>query len=160
MRSSLLLLALLLPATVLAQARPGASRGLEGAWRIAEVTTTGPNARTIQKPQPGLYLFTARHYSITREDSARGPDTAPRPEQTADQLRAVLRFSAQAGTYTVTGNQVRLERIAALAGPNMLPGNFALNTFRLQGDTLWITNTANQTGTVANPATYKLVRVE
>ena len=35
-----------------------ATQGLEGAWRVTEVVTTGPLGRTLGSPQPGLLLFT------------------------------------------------------------------------------------------------------
>ena len=56
----LALLAGVFPALPSAQA----PSGLQGAWQVVEVTTTGPAGSTNSNPQPGLYLFTARHYSI------------------------------------------------------------------------------------------------
>jgi hypothetical protein len=46
---------------------------VEGAWRVVEVS--GPGPRIVTSPQPGLLLFTGRHYSYTFVTS----DT-PRPE--------------------------------------------------------------------------------
>src|SRR5438128_11231378 len=40
------------------------STPLTGAWQVTSVQTTGPNARTITNPQPGLYLFTGKYFSI------------------------------------------------------------------------------------------------
>ncbi len=42
-----------------------AAQGLEGAWRVTEVVTTGPLGRTLSSPQPGLLLFTGGYYSYT-----------------------------------------------------------------------------------------------
>ena len=44
----------------------GRSQGpsLEGAWRVTEVVVTGANASTNKTPQPGLYIFTKKHYSV------------------------------------------------------------------------------------------------
>src|SRR4030095_14440472 len=39
---------------------------LQGVWRVTEVTTTGKDAATNKSPQPGLYIFTAKHYSLVR----------------------------------------------------------------------------------------------
>jgi hypothetical protein len=54
-------------ATTVAGQSKSSSRGpLEGVWRVAEVTTTGAKASTNKQPQPGLVIFTAKHYSIIR----------------------------------------------------------------------------------------------
>ena len=50
---------------------------LQGAWRVAERTTTGPNGATNTNPQPGLWIFTAKHYSIVQ-------DTSPKPRVPRD----------------------------------------------------------------------------
>jgi hypothetical protein len=39
-------------------------------------------------------------------------------------------------------------------------GSFTTYTFKLQGDTLWLTQQRDLRGPVANPATFKLIRVE
>ena len=52
--------ALLLGAVPLgAQSAPG----LDGAWRVVEVEVTGPGARTVEAPQPGLLVFVGGYYS-------------------------------------------------------------------------------------------------
>ena len=35
-----------------------AQSGLEGVWRLTEITTMGPKGSTISNPQPGLFVFT------------------------------------------------------------------------------------------------------
>ena len=39
------------------------SQRLAGVWRLASVTTTGPNGKTSQSTQPSMYLFTGTHLS-------------------------------------------------------------------------------------------------
>src|SRR5215472_18806075 len=39
---------------------------IQGVWRVTEVTTTGKGAATNKSPQPGLYIFTAKQYSLVR----------------------------------------------------------------------------------------------
>lgn len=153
---SLFLTAALLTTSVSAQMRSG----LQGAWRIVEVTTTGPSASTNTNPRPSLYLFTAKHYSLTREDGTTPRTAAESPTSTADELRNILQFSAQAGTYEITGGDLVFRRIAALAVANMAPGNSLTSSFRIQGGTLWITTKFGQGGPISNPTTYKLRRVE
>ena len=43
---------------------------IKGVWRVVEVT--GADGKVNAKPEPGLYIFTDRHYSIMRV-------TEPRP---------------------------------------------------------------------------------
>src|SRR5438105_5476482 len=100
----------------LAQSRPASQSTLQGVWRVTAVTTTGPNASTNSQPQPGLYIFTAKHYSIVRVNGAK-----PRPDvpadidkATADELRAVWDpFTANAGTYEVAGGNLTTRPMVA-----------------------------------------------
>ena len=133
---------------------------LQGAWQLIQITTTGPQGTTNGKPLPSLYLFTRRHYSLVSENGDAPRTTVRTDSSTREQLVDILRFSAQGGTYDVSGNQVTFHRIAALFVPNMAPGNFRTDTFRLQGDTLWLTTKSSQAGPDANPTTVKLRRVE
>lgn len=130
----------LLSRSVSAQSKPTAQAAVQGAWKVIEITTTGPGASTNRNPQPGLYLFTGKHYSLTRVDGDT-PRTAVADEATAtaDQLRDELRFSAQAGTYEITGGDLVLRRIAALGVANMAPGNSATYSYKLEGSTLSLT---------------------
>ena len=59
--------------------RGSADSPVVGVWRVSEGTFTGPNARTVKNPQPGIVIFTPRYYSINAVTS----DT-PRPEMTRD----------------------------------------------------------------------------
>jgi len=92
-------------------AQSGAST-LEGAWTIQEVTSAKPNPNLPKKPT-GLAVFSGRHYAVSATDSAR-PDFAEggTPKATADQLRATWGpVQSEAGTFTVTGNTLRLTRV-------------------------------------------------
>src|SRR5438067_11221708 len=40
------------------------STSLTGAWQVTKVQMTGPNARPVKDPQPGLYLFTGRYIIV------------------------------------------------------------------------------------------------
>jgi hypothetical protein len=42
----------------------------------------------------------------------------------------------------------------------MTPGAFTTWSYRLDGDTLWVTAQKNQDGPIAHPVTVKAVRVE
>ena len=133
-----------------------------GVWRVSEITRTGPNAGTVKNPQPGIVIFTARHYSIDMVTS-----DAPRPElpaqgatdkQVAD---AFGPFTGNAGTYAIKGNELTRTPVAAKSPNAMSSGIFQVETIKMEGkDTLWLTPKANRAGPVANPTTLKLTRVE
>ena len=143
----------------------GQSRGgsLEGVWQTVEVTLTGPGARTITipEPRPNLMIVTARHYSRV-EVQAEGPRPIPADltKASADELRAVWGpFVGEAGTYEVTGNVMTMRPIAAKNPAAMVPGAFITYSYKLEGDTIWVTQQRNQNGPFAHPATIKSVRV-
>ena len=137
---------------------------VQGVWRIVEVTITGPNARTMSfAERPNLTIISSKHYSRV-EVQADGPrpmlpDAA---KASADELRAVWGpFVSEAGTYEVTpGNVITMRPIASKNPAVMGPGVFISYSYKLEGDTLSLTQQRNQNGPFANPFTLKLVRVE
>jgi hypothetical protein len=144
-----------------AQSKPPS---IQGVWRVVEAAITGPGARTIAfADRPNLTIITARHYSRV-EVQADGPrpvltDVA---KASADELRAVWGpFVGEAGTYEMTsGSLVTMRPIASKNPAVMGPGVFITYTYRLEGDTLWLTQQRNQNGPFPNPFTLKLTRVE
>jgi len=137
---------------------------IQGVWRVVEAVITGPGARTIAfAERPNLTIISARHYSRV-EVQADGPrlvlpDVA---RATADELRAVWGpFVGEAGTYEVTpGSLITMRPIASKNPAVMGPGVFITYSYKLDGDTLSLTQQRNQNGPFANPFTLKLVRVE
>ena len=156
------LLGILLVATdVAAQTKRGP---LEGVWQTVEVTVTGPAARTISipEPRPNLMIIAGRHYSRV-EVHAEGPrPMLPDPAKaSADELRAVWGpFVGEAGTYEVAGNVMTMRPIAAKNPAAMVPQAFIEYSFKLDGNTIWVTQQRNQNGAFANPVTIKAVRIE
>src|SRR5689334_2379850 len=138
-------------------------RSIQGVWRIIEATTTGPGARTIAfTGRPNLTIITARHYSRV-EVQADGPRPilADVAKASADELRAAWGpFVSEAGTYEVSGGSITMRPIASKNPAVMGPGVFITYSFKLEGDTLSLTQQRNQSGPFANPFTLKLVRVE
>jgi Lipocalin-like domain len=138
---------------------------LQGVWQAAEVTVTGPGARTITIPEPrsNLIIFTERHYSRV-EIHSEGPRAVPADvtKASADELRAVWGpFVAEAGTYETTGGNVITMRPLVAKNPlAMAPGVFVAYSYKLDGDTLTVTFQKDQNGPIANPVTIKAVRVE
>ncbi len=153
---ALVLLVNVSPAPVSAQSP------LQGVWRITEVVLSAPASRTIPNPQPNLLIITGKHYSRTELHS-----DAPRPllessaTASADQLRAVWGpFMAEAGKYDVNGQTITLHPEVAKNPAAMSSGAYSSATFKVAGDTLWITTTRDQNGPVAQPVRARFVRVE
>src|SRR5262245_44294287 len=158
----LLSVAALTGTDVTGQSNPGS---LQGVWQAVEVTLTGPGARviTIPEPRPNLTIITSKYYSRV-EVHAEGPRPriADVAKASADDLRAVWGpFVGEAGTYELTSpNELTMRPIAAKNPAAMVPGAFIVYSFKLNGDTLLVTQVRDQNGPFANPATIKVVRVE
>lgn len=133
---------------------------LEGAWRVVEVDYSGPGARTVESPQPGLLLFTGRHYSYTFVTSEAPRPPLPPGPATPEALATVWNpFTSNAGTFEVSGSTMTRRPIVAKSPDAMAPGAFNEYSFRLTADTLWMTSTATEGGPVRNPSTVRYVRV-
>ena len=126
-------------------ARDSKPGSVQGVWQAAQVTMTGPSPGTITIPEPraNVTILTAKHYSRV-EVHAEGPRPAPADAATAtaDELRAAWGpFFGEAGTYEITnGNTITMRPIVAKNPAAMARGAFTTHTFRLQGDTPWITD--------------------
>jgi hypothetical protein len=137
---------------------------IQGVWRIVEATTTGPGARTIAfGERPNLTIITARHYSRVevQADKPR-PVVADVAKASADELRAAWGpFVSEAGSYELTpGSLITMRPIASKNPAVMGPGVFITYAYKLEGDSLSLTQARNQSGPFANPFTLRLTRVE
>ena len=140
----------------------GQSGRIQGAWRPDQIVYTGPNARTVSSPQPGMYIFGATHYARV-EVTSDGPRPTPSnyATATADELRAVWNpFGSNAGTYEASGSELTVRPFVAKNPEVMAPSNFVVFAFRIQGDTLWLTGQRNSAGPIQNPSTVRYRRLE
>ena len=147
---------------IVAQSKRGS---IQGTWQAVEVTITGPGARTIVIPEPrrNLTIITARHYSRVEDQAERPrPIPADMTKASADELRAVWGpFVGEAGTYElIDGGVITMHPLVAKNPAAMAPGVSITYSYKVDGDTLWVTQQRNQNGPFANPATIKVVRVE
>lgn len=148
---------LLVPASVAGQADASA---LEGAWRVTEMTTSGPGGGSVTAPQPGLLLFTGGYYSYTLVTGDEPRPVPPRGVATMeDLLNAWSPFTANAGTFEVSDSTMIRRPIVAKSPAAMGPGIFNAYTFHMSGDTLWITTVGTETGVARNPTTVRYERV-
>jgi hypothetical protein len=123
----------------LAACQAGSRGPLEGVWRRVAETYLGPDTGwTLAHPQPSLYIFTARHYSMMFV-----PGTAPRAPFTTgaptgpEKLAAFESFRASAGTYEVKDSTLTLAPVVARV-PNRV-GESQVYAYRVRGDSLWLT---------------------
>lgn len=133
---------------------------LQGAWRVTQVVQSGPGARTLDSPQPGLLLFTGRHYSYTLINGESPRPDLPRGPATAAQLLTVWNpFSANAGTFEVSGSTMTRYPIVAKSPDTMAEGAFNEYEFRMSADTLWMTAVRTEVGPARGASTVRYVRV-
>jgi hypothetical protein len=155
-----LTLGLLIGQRVDGQSKPS----LQGAWHVVEATIPGPSPRTIAfADRPNLTIFTGKHYSrVEVQSDGPRPVLADASKASADELRAAWGpFVAEAGTYELTaGNLVTVHPIASKNPAVMGPSVYIIYSYKLEGDTLWLTQQRNQNGPFPNPFTFKIVRVE
>lgn len=126
------------------------SGSLQGVWQTVEVVVAGPTPRTITIPQPGpwLTIITAKHYSRTEDQSeSPRPTLAAVGKATADELRATWGpFIGEAGTYDVSGDIVTMRPLISKNPAAMAAGAFIVYTYKIDGNTLWLTQQRNQNG--------------
>lgn len=138
------------------------TRPVEGVWRTAEVRMGGASPRTITQIQPNLAIITGKHYSRV-EIHAEGtrPNVADASKATADELRQMWGpVVAEAGRYELSGSTLTLRPAVSKNPAAMAPGAFVAYSYRVAGDSLWLTYERTERGPVPNPPTIKLTRVE
>jgi hypothetical protein len=133
---------------------------LDGVWRTVEVVVPGAHSQTF-KPQSTLAIFHGRHYSRieVHAESPRTPLADP-ASASADQLRAVWGpFVGEAGTFDVSGNEITMQATVAKNPAAMKQGAVSVYTYRIDGNTLTLTQVRTHAGPSA-PVTIKAIRVE
>lgn len=136
---------------------------LVGAWLITATSVTTPMGASVNEdPQPGLYIFTERHFSnmLIPNPEGRLPFSADRTAE--ERLAAYDNFIADAGTYLLTDSTLIAENIIAKV-PNVMPPHRSSSSltyrYRFEGDSLVLTlrgGWAPRNGQI----TYRLVRLE
>jgi hypothetical protein len=163
----------------LTQARPDVpiEMSIRGVWRLVSRTipaTTEPGARVdpfghvpvgVQRdPQPGLLIFTARHFSRTTDTAVK-----PRPvtdyaiagaPTAAELLDRFGPFAANAGSYELADGIVTLRALVAHEPRAQMPGRFARLRVAFDGRLLSLTPVANDAGPIAAGVTSTYERVE
>ena len=136
--------------TVLAACQPAIieeANPLLGAWQISEMSVTTPDTSyTITSPQPNLYLFTERHYSIMRAlgnqprelFAGDAPVLGSLTPTDAERLAAWSTFLGHSGTYEVSGSTLTVRPIVAKI-PGVMSGVSLEYTYRSMEGMLHLT---------------------
>ena len=163
------MMSLLVPAVLTAQGP--AKKPIEGVWKIAELVVTGANAAKDVNPQPSLLIITQGHYSETGVEGNKPRALYKAEQPTAEEkIAAYDSFYANAGTYEVNGTTLTIHPMVA-RNPNYMAGGFMKYQFRIEGNTLWLTNKTSDlnirvglkvvaSALPANETRTKYVRVE
>lgn len=108
-------------------------------------------------------LFTQKYFSLMflTTDNPR-PATRPDPTKASDaELNALYRpFVAASGTYDISGQTLTTHPMVAKNPWVMAPNVTIVYTLKLGGKTLTLTQIKGEDGTIANPLTLKLSRVD
>jgi hypothetical protein len=127
-----------------------ADNPLLGAWQVMDAS--GRSA--------GLYIFANNHYSMMVAATDR-PDITDLSKASIDELRNLYApMTGNAGVYEIEGNAVTIRPIVAKIPVVMKPGAFEVYGFRVEDNTLFLTQQRNVRGPVQNGNTTRLVRVE
>lgn len=122
---------------------------LHGAWSVVSLTESG--AAAIDPAQPGLFVFTERHYSSVYSLGSEPRPMAATPfVPTADEKTAQYdTIIVNSGTYDVDGSSITFRPMVARS-PEFIGGQ-AVMDFEIDGDTLTLT-TRSLTGADGTPA--------
>ena len=128
------------------------SHRLKGAWRVVAVTLA--DGRTEMSPQPGIYIFTDRHYSVQRVNALR----AALPEKPSDGelLAAFGPYTANSGTYEVRGTLLKTTAMVA-KNPNAMVGQSSTAELTFEGNAVVHVTSPNPGGSTI---VTKLQRLE
>ena len=135
MRSGTALLTLIAAAT-----DPLVGQTIEGVWKPVQVVIdSGADAgRHTTDVQPGLLIFTKRHYSMMFVQGFK-PRAVPSDSASDEELGlSFLSFTANAGTYQRSDSTITFSPSVA-KHPAVMAGNSLTRQMRLKGDTLWFT---------------------
>ena len=126
---------------------------LVGAWKVTEIAN--PNSAPLTNPQPGLYVFTEKHYSAVRLNGTKPLPSYPSNDAAtdADKVASFNTIYVNAGGYAISGNMLTLSPMVAKSAFAMAPGRTVQYEFTVKGDTLTLVQKPNGPG-------LKFVRLE
>jgi hypothetical protein len=146
---SVALFALLLLSADTRVTRAASDNPLVGVWRV-----DGGSASA------GIYMFTSTHYTMIAATTGR-PYISDASKATADELRAMWGpMLANAGAYEIEGDLLTIRPIVAKIPIVMNSDSYEVYRFRVEGNSLSLTQVQNVRGPVERSSTTKLTCVE
>jgi hypothetical protein len=124
---------------------------LEGSWSMVEIAVISERGENrYPDPAPGLFIFGESHYSMVWMPLTEVPADfeeiwKPTEEEKAAAFSSIV---VNSGTYTFTDSTVTT--VPTVAKTPEFIGGYAVYTYRVEGDTLWMdmTNTVSRDGVV------------
>ena len=149
------------------QAKPSTTASIQGVWKITELVRTGANAANIKAPQPSLYIFTPRHYSIIAVNGTQSRPPVPafkNPDKPTDAEKLAMYamwqpVAANSGTYEIKGATLTRRALVAKNVEVMTTAPPNVSDFKIQGNTLTLMN-KSAAGQPASETRLTLTRVE
>jgi hypothetical protein len=149
------------------QAKPSTSSSVQGVWKITELVRTGADATKNSNPQPSLYIFTARHYSIIAVNGTQARPPVPafkNPDKPTDAEKLAMYdmwqpIAANSGTYEIKGTTLTRRASVAKNVGVMTTAPPNVGEFKIQGNTLVLTN-KSAAGQPVSETRLTLTRVE
>lgn len=132
-------LTLMVLCTTIVSAQSSTKKSIEGVWKVTEIVVTGEDASNVPNPQPGLIIFTQKHYSVMWV-----PGNQPRSlfkgenPTNEEKIAAYDSLVANSGTYEIAEGTLTLHPMVARS-PNFMAGGVSKNQLRIEGTTLWLT---------------------
>jgi hypothetical protein len=147
---------------ILALSGVAAAQKVAGAWRLDEIKTTGTDVKSVRFSQPNMYLFTKGHFSIIRIEGDKSRSTDDWGTMTREQVidTYIKQFSASGGTYEMKGNTLTMKTTIAKNPGFMARANWISYTVAIKGQTMTLTGTATNEGTIKNPQILTLTRID
>src|SRR5438132_12717107 len=126
-------LTLLVICTTIVSAQSSTKKTIEGVWKVTEIVVSGENASNVLNPQPGLIIFTQKHYSVMWVPGNQ-PRTLFKEENPTNEekIAAYDSFVANSGTYEVAEGILTLHPMVARS-PNFMSGGVSKNQLRIEG---------------------------
>lgn len=133
------LAAAVLTACEAAESSGSSDSPLEGAWSVVSISSAGQDVMV----QPSVILFGDRHYSMMRV-TGNQPRTLSATDSVTDaeKIAAYDTFVANSGTYEVMDSTITIHPTVARS-PNFMAGGSDKYTYRVSGDSLWLSNTGS-----------------
>ncbi len=126
-----------------------AQGSVQGAWKVVEVSFTSTDTSwTNKSPQPGIFIFTEKHYNDMYVRGNEPRKVADPSNRTDDETVAAYNsFHANSGTYEVLSSSKLTTRTMVAKSPTRMADAYINEyVYEIDGNTLWLTDTTSSGG--------------